>query len=401
VAQKREKKSADTGGASARKSKKPAEETAGSALESAGSAPEPAVSAEGAVCSPGPSVTGGLNYAASGVDIEAGEEAVRRIKGLAESTYIPGVLGALGGFSGLYELPAGMKQPVLVSATDGVGTKLLVAQEMGKLNTVGIDLVAMSVNDVLTVGASPILFLDYIATGRLDPLEIETVVEGVARGCREAGCALIGGETAEMPGLYAPKEFDLAGFCVGLAEKEDLIDGSKIAEGDIVIGLSSSGLHSNGFSLVRAILEANQCALSDKFPHFGETISYMLLQPTRIYVNAIWSVLEKGVAIHGMAHVTGGGIGGNLSRVMPEGLTAALHFENWKVPKVFRALQHLGEIEEPEMFRTFNMGIGYVVVVPFESAEWTARLLQRAGEDCMYLGSIVRGEKPVTLSGVF
>lgn len=352
-------------------------------------------------CAAGPGVTGGLTYAAAGVDIEAGEAAVRRIKSLAESTHIPGVLGSLGGFSGLYEMPPGMKQPVLVTATDGVGTKLLVAQEMGKLNTVGIDLVAMSANDVLTVGAGPILFLDYIATGSLDPLEIETVVEGVAAGCLEAGCALIGGETAEMPGLYEPKEFDLAGFCVGLVEKENLVDGSKIAEGDVVIGLASNGLHSNGFSLVRRILEVNQCGLADKFPHFGETIAYTLLQPTRIYVNGVWALLEKGVPIHGMAHITGGGIGGNLSRVIPEGLCAALHFDNWKIPKVFRAIQHLGEIEELEMFRTFNMGIGYVVVVPFASAEWSARLLQRAGYECMYLGGIVRGEKRVTLSGVF
>ncbi len=354
-----------------------------------------------AVCAPGPAVTGGLTYASAGVDIEAGEESVRRIRSLADSTRIPGVLGALGGFSGLYEMPPDMKQPVLVTATDGVGTKLLVAQEMGKLNTVGIDLVAMSVNDVLTVGASPILFLDYIATGRLDPDEITTVVEGIAYGCRQAGCALVGGETAEMPGLYGPKEFDLAGFCVGLAEKENLIDGSKMADGDIVIGIASSGLHSNGFSLVRKVLEANQCHLGDKFPHFGETIAYTLLQPTRIYVSAIWSLLEHGVPIRGMAHITGGGIGGNLSRVVPEGLTAALHFENWKVPKVFRAIQHLGEIEEAEMFRTFNMGVGYVVVVPFESAEWAARLIQRAGEECMYLGSIVKGEQRVSLRGVF
>jgi len=358
------------------------------------------VSAAGDLCASESSVTAGLTYAAAGVDIDAGDEAVRRIKGLAESTYIPGVLGSLGGFSGLYEMPPGMKQPVLVTATDGVGTKLLVAQEMGKLNTVGIDLVAMSVNDVLTVGASPILFLDYIATGKLDPIEIESVVEGVAHGCREAGCALIGGETAEMPGLYAPKEFDLAGFCVGLAEKENLVDGSKIAEGDIVIGLASSGLHSNGFSLVRRVLEANQCGLADKFPHFGETIAYMLLHPTRIYVNAVWSLLEKGVPIRGMAHITGGGIGGNLSRVVPEGLCAALHFDNWKIPKVFRAIQHLGGIDEVEMFRTFNMGIGYVIVVPFANAEWAARLLQRAGEECMYLGSIVRGDKRVSLTGV-
>lgn len=342
-----------------------------------------------------------LTYAQAGVDVEAGEEAVRLMRAHVESTRIPGVLGALGGFAALYEMPSDMKQPVLVTATDGVGTKLLIAQEVGKLNTVGIDLVAMSVNDVLTVGASPVLFLDYIATGRLVPAEVAEIVAGVARGCREAGCALVGGETAEMPGLYAPKEFDLAGFCVGLVEKEHLIDGSGMAEGDIVIGLASNGLHSNGYSLVRRVLEANQCCLTDKFPHFGETIAYTLLQPTRIYVNAVWSVLEKGVPVRGMAHITGGGIGGNLARVIPAGLSARLHFDNWKVPKVFQAIQHLGDIDDAEMFRTFNMGVGFVLVVPFESAEYTARLLQRAGEEPMYLGSIVRGERPVTLRGVF
>ena len=210
----------------------------------------------------------------------------------------------------------------------------------------------------------------------------------------------MGGETAEMPGMYAPKHFDLAGFCVGLAEKEHLIDGSAVTEGDIVIGLASSGLHSNGYSLVRRVLEQNQCGLTDKFPHFGETISYTLLLPTRIYASAVWSVIEKGVPIHGMAHITGGGILGNLARAIPDGLSARLHFENWKIPKVFRAIQHLGEIDETEMFRTFNMGVGYVMVVPFESAEYAAKLVQRAGEECMFLGSIVRGKQPVTLEGI-
>jgi phosphoribosylformylglycinamidine cyclo-ligase len=342
----------------------------------------------------------GLTYADAGVDVAAGDEAVRLIKEEVESTRIPGVLGGLGGFAALYEMPPDMKQPVLVTATDGVGTKLLIAQEVGKLNTVGVDLVAMCVNDVLTVGASPVLFLDYIATGKLDPAETVEVVKGIAKGCREAGCALVGGETAEMPGMYAPKHFDLAGFCVGLAEKEHLIDGSAVKEGDIVIGLASSGLHSNGYSLVRRVLEQNQCGMADKFPHFGETVGYTLLLPTRIYVSAVWSVIEKGVPIHGMAHITGGGILGNLARVIPDGLSARLHFENWKIPKVFQAIQHLGEIDETEMFRTFNMGVGYVMVVPFESAEYAAKLVQRAGEECMYLGSIVRGKQPVTLEGI-
>lgn len=339
-------------------------------------------------------------YADAGVDVAAGDEAVRLIKDEVESTRIPGVLSGLGGFAALYEMPPDMKQPVLVTATDGVGTKLLIAQEVGKLNTVGVDLVAMCVNDVLTVGASPVLFLDYIATGKLDPTETVEIVKGIAKGCREAGCALVGGETAEMPGMYAPKHFDLAGFCVGLAEKEHLIDGSAVVEGDIVIGLASSGLHSNGYSLVRRVLEQNQCDMADKFPHFGETIGYTLLLPTRIYASAVWSVIEKGVPVHGMAHITGGGITGNLARVIPDGLSARLHFENWKIPKVFRAIQLLGEIDEIEMFRTFNMGVGYVMVVPFESAEYVAKLVQRAGDECTYLGSIVRGKQPVTLEGI-
>ena len=366
----------------------------GAGAEPCGAAAEPAAAAAAAEQS------AGLTYAAAGVDVAAGDEAVRLIRDEVESTRIPGVLGGLGGFAALYEMPPDMKRPVLVTATDGVGTKLLIAQEVGKLNTVGVDLVAMCVNDVLTVGASPVLFLDYIASSKVDPAETVEIVKGIAKGCREAGCALVGGETAEMPGMYAPKHFDLAGFCVGLAEKENLIDGSAITEGDIVIGLASSGLHSNGYSLVRRVLEQNQCGMADKFPHFGETISYTLLLPTRIYVSAVWSVIEKGVPIHGMAHITGGGILGNLARVIPDGLSARLHFENWKIPKVFRAIQHLGEIDESEMFRTFNMGVGYVMVVPFESAEYAAKLVQRAGEECMFLGSIVRGKQPVTLEGI-
>ena len=341
-----------------------------------------------------------MTYAAAGVDIEAGEEAVRLIKDDVESTYIPGVLGSLGGFAGCFEMPKGLEQPVLVSATDGVGTKLLLAQEVGKLDTVGIDLVAMSVNDVLTVGARPLLFLDYVAVGRLVPSEMAQIVAGVAEGCRQADCALLGGEMAEMPGLYTPGEFDLAGFCVAVAEKKKLIDGSTIREGDVVIGLASSGFHSNGYSLVRRVLDANGCGLEDKFPHFGESIAETLLKPTRIYVKSVLGLLDEGVTVRGMAHITGGGITGNLSRVIPDGLSARLHFSQWKIPPVFRAIQHLGDIPEREMFRTFNMGIGFVLVVPEKAMEKAMASLAGRGETPVYLGEIATGSERVTLGGL-
>ena len=341
-----------------------------------------------------------MTYAAAGVDIEAGEEAVRLIKEDVESTYLPGVLGSLGGFAGYVEMPKGLDDPVLVSATDGVGTKLLLAQEVGKLDTVGIDLVAMSVNDVLTVGARPLLFLDYVAVGRLVPSEMVQIVAGVAEGCRQAGCALVGGEMAEMPGLYTPGEFDLAGFCVGVAEKKKLIDGAHIREGDIVVGLASSGFHSNGYSLVRRVLDANDCRLEDRFPHFGESIAETLLKPTRIYVKSVLHLLEEAVPVRGMAHITGGGMTGNLSRVIPDGLSARLHFAHWKIPRMFRAIQHLGDIPEREMFRTFNMGIGFVLVVPEKSAEKAVDVLKASGEEPELLGEITQGKERVTLGGL-
>ena len=262
-----------------------------------------------------------LSYRSAGVDIAAGDEAVRLIKKDVESTYIPGVLGSLGGFAGLFEVPKDLEDPVLVTGTDGVGTKILLAQECGVLDTVGIDLVAMSVNDVLTVGARPLFFLDYVAVGRLVPSEMAQMVAGVAEGCRQAGCALIGGEMAEMPGLYSAGEFDMAGFCVAVAERKKLIDGSGIEEGDVVLGLASSGVHSNGFSLVRKVLETNGLGLTDTFPHFYEPIGETLLKPTRIYVRSILGLLEQGVPVRGMAHITGGGIAGNLCRVIPDGLS--------------------------------------------------------------------------------
>jgi phosphoribosylformylglycinamidine cyclo-ligase len=347
----------------------------------------------------------GLTYASAGVDIDAGEEAVRLIKPLVESTHIPGVLGSLGGFAALYQMPPGLEEPVLVTATDGVGTKLLVAQQLGRLTTVGIDLVAMSVNDVLTVGARPVLFLDYIATGRLVPAEIADIVAGVAEGCRRSACALVGGEMAEMPGLYHGRDFDVAGFCVAVAEKRKLIDGSGTQAGDVVLGLSSSGLHSNGFSLARRILDQNQCSLEDKFPRLGESIGQTLLEPTRIYVRSVLGLLDMGIPVRGMAHITGGGIGGNLSRVIPEGLCARLDFREWRVPRLFRALQELGGVEETEMFRTFNMGVGLVLVLPAEAADYALKLLVRAGEEPLVLGEVTTAgpgdARRVSLTGVF
>ena len=341
-----------------------------------------------------------LSYRSAGVDIEAGEAAVRLIKKDVESTYIPGVIGSLGGFAGLYEIPKSLSHPVLVTATDGVGTKLLLAQETGKLDTVGIDLVAMSVNDVLTVGARPVPFLDYVAVGRLVPAEMVQIVAGVAEGCRQANCALVGGEMAEMPGLYSPGEFDVAGFCVGIGERGKMIDGSQVADGDVVLGLASSGFHSNGYSLVRRVLEVNECHLDDKFPHFDDTIAETLLQPTRIYVRSVLDLLDAGVPVGAMAHITGGGMIGNLSRVIPDGLSARLRFTEWKIPPMFRAIQNLGDIADEEMFNTFNMGIGFVLVVPERAAEVAVVRLRNAGETVIHLGEVTSGSVKVTLGGL-
>jgi phosphoribosylformylglycinamidine cyclo-ligase len=374
-----------------------------------------------------------LTYRQAGVDIEAGEEAVRLIKADAESTYIPGVLGSIGGFAGMFQLPSGLREPVLVTSTDGVGTKLLLAQETGRLDTVGIDLVAMSVNDVLTVGARPILFLDYVAVGRLQPREMAQIVAGVAEGCRQAGCALIGGEMAEMPGLYSPGEFDLAGFCVGMAERSRIIDGSQVQEGDVVLGLASSGFHSNGYSLVRKVLEVGEIGLAAPLADFlgglppaapragvsvrGDatagagaagndaapgtpTIADALLRPTRIYVRNVLRLLDDGVPVKAMAHITGGGMIGNLSRVMPKGLSARLHSADWTVPPLFRTIQRLGAIADEEMFATFNMGVGYVLVVDRASVSQARELLRQEGEEVLELGEIGRGAARVTLEGL-
>ncbi len=302
------------------------------------------------------------------------------------------VIGGLGGFAGLVELPQ-MQQPVLVSATDGVGTKVLIAESMNRFDSVGIDLVAMSVNDILTVGARPLFFLDYLATGKLEPGKAASLVEGVAAGCRLAGCALLGGETAEMPDLYQGGEFDLAGFAVGVVERAALIDGSGVSEGDVLIGLPASGIHSNGFSLVRKILELNGISYSDNLEGAGPgPVGEKLLVPTEIYAPQVAALLES-CDVKAMAHITGGGLPGNLPRVIPDGLSASIDRSSWLVPRLFESLGKLGKVEEREMFSTFNMGIGYVVIVP-AADEQKAR---RAAVGSVKIGKIVAGGQKIEM----
>jgi phosphoribosylformylglycinamidine cyclo-ligase len=338
-----------------------------------------------------------LTYRDAGVDIDAGDDAVRRIMPLARATNRAEVIGGVGGFASLVGLPPKYREPILVSSTDGVGTKLKVACLAGRHDTVGIDLVAMGVNDILVPGAEPLYFLDYIAVGRLDPGQIEAIVGGVAEGCRQAGCALVGGEMAEHPDAHLPGEYDLAGFAVGVAERERLIDGSRIRPGDAVLGLASSGLHSNGFSLVRRIVfDVMKLRVSDPLPGTGRLVADELLAPTRIYVRSIQTLLET-VEVRGMAHVTGGGITGNIPRVLPHGCRARIFRSSWSPPAVFETLRAAGQVEDAEMFRTFNMGIGYVVIVPAAAAETAARILRGAGEQVARIGEIVAGERGVEL----
>jgi phosphoribosylformylglycinamidine cyclo-ligase len=336
-----------------------------------------------------------LTYRAAGVDIEAGDEAVRRIAPLARGTFRPEVLGGIGAFAGFVKVPAGYTEPVLVSSTDGVGTKLKVAFLADRHDTVGIDLVAMSVNDLLVHGAEPLYFLDYIGIPRLDPARVEAIVRGVAEGCRQAQCALIGGETAELPDLYAPGEYDLAGFAVGVVEQSRIIDGAAVRPGDVLLGLASSGLHSNGYSLARRIVfDVMKLDLDAPFPGTARTVQDVLLEPTRIYVRA---VLPLRPDVHAMAHITGGGISGNLPRVLPVGCRAIVRRRAWDVLPVFQALQAHGGVEDAEMFRTFNMGIGYVLVTPADRADRVAAALTGAGERVHALGEIVAGERGVEL----
>jgi len=311
-----------------------------------------------------------MDYRKAGVDIEAGEAAVERIKSLARSTFRPEVMKDLGGFGGLFALDLKeVKDPVLVSGCDGVGTKLKVAFAVERHDTVGIDCVAMCVNDILVQGAEPLFFLDYLAVGKLVPEQVEEIVTGVAEGCRQAGCALLGGETAEMPGFYQPGEYDLAGFAVGIVRRSGIIDGSAISDGDVVIGLASNGLHSNGYSLARKVLlEEASLLLTDFQPGLGATLAEEMLKPTCIYVKPVLKALER-FSVRGMAHITGGGLPGNLLRIMPPGLQLEIYPDTWLEPPVFDLISELGAVRRKEMFKTFNMGIGYCLVVPDDESD--------------------------------
>lgn len=336
-----------------------------------------------------------LTYRSAGVDIGAGDEAVRRIRHLAASTKRPEVLGGIGAFASFVSLPAGYREPVLVSSTDGVGTKLKVAFLADRHDTVGIDLVAMGVNDVLVHGAEPLYFLDYLAVHRVDPARVEAIVSGVAEGCRRAGCALVGGETAEMNEIYAPGEYDLAGFAVGVVEKSDIVTGSEVRPGDRVLGLASSGLHSNGYTLARQVIfERLGLTPGDRVPALGRSVADELLEPTRIYVKPVLALL-KTVPVLAMAHVTGGGVSLNLPRVLPEGCQAVIDPRAWPVPPIFRIIQEAGRVEDAEMRRTFNMGLGYLLVVRPGDAARAAQTLSAAGERVFDVGEIRAGARSV------
>jgi phosphoribosylformylglycinamidine cyclo-ligase len=328
-----------------------------------------------------------LTYRDAGVDIEAGDALVERIKPYARKTMRPEVLAGIGGFGALFEVPKHFRNPVIVSGTDGVGTKLKLAFRLKKHDTIGIDLVAMSVNDILVSGAEPAFFLDYFACSQLDVGVAADVVKGIAAGCEQAGCALIGGETAEMPGMYDPNEYDLAGFAVGLVEKDRIIDGSSIAAGDAVIGLASSGTHSNGYTLVRKVIAVSSADLFEEFED-GRTLGEALLEPTRIYVKPVLATLAK-VEVKGVAHITGGGLTENIPRVLPAGLCARLEQSRWAQPGVFKWLRKQGNIEDGEMYRTFNCGIGMVLVVPKAESKAAIDALGGHGVEAFEVGAIV------------
>jgi len=351
------------------------------------------------VAEPSAAASGGETYAGAGVSIDAGEEAVDRIKGKVRSTFRPEVIGDIGGFGGLFALDlARFRQPVLVSSTDGVGTKALVAQAVGKFETIGVDLVAMCVDDLVCQGAEPLFFLDYIAVGRLDPDHIEQLVEGVAEGCRQAGCALIGGEMAEHPGAMEAGEFDLVGFSVGIAERDELVTGTTIAPGDVLIGLPSPNLRSNGYSLARRVL-LDRAGLSLDGPAYEgahHSLGDELLAPSVIYSPAV-TALRKAVDLRGIAHITGGGIPGNLNRVLPKGTAAEVRRGSWEVPRIFSEIQRLGGVAPEEMDRVFNMGLGMIAVVPEGDVFKALDTLRGKGIRAVEVGHIVPGPGTVTL----
>ncbi|MDH5360367.1 MAG: phosphoribosylformylglycinamidine cyclo-ligase [Gammaproteobacteria bacterium] len=330
--------------------------------------------------------TTSLSYRDAGVDIDAGNALVEKIKPHAKRTLRPEVLGGLGGFGALFEIPLDRyKKPVLVAGTDGVGTKLKLAMDMGKHDTIGIDLVAMCVNDLIVQGAEPLFFLDYYATGHLNVDAAADVVKGIADGCLLSGCSLTGGETAEMPGMYEGDDYDLAGFCVGIVDKDQVIDGSKVGAGDVIIGLASSGPHSNGYSLIRKVLEVSGASLNDDFN--GQPLGEVLLAPTRIYIKPLLA-LFKQVDVHALAHITGGGLTENLPRVLPDNCRAVIDTQGWQRPEIFNWLQQHGNIEDSELYRTFNCGVGMTIVVPADQAEAAVAQLNQAGETATIIGRI-------------
>ncbi|WP_421865524.1 phosphoribosylformylglycinamidine cyclo-ligase [Motiliproteus sp.] len=341
-----------------------------------------------------------ISYKDAGVDIDAGNALVERIKGVAKRTRRPEVMAGLGGFGALCELPAGYKQPVLVSGTDGVGTKLRLAMDLNKHDKIGIDLVAMCVNDLVVAGAEPLFFLDYYATGKLNVDIAADVVTGIGEGCELSGCALVGGETAEMPGMYEGEDYDLAGFCVGVVEKDEIIDGSKVSVGDTLIGLTASGPHSNGYSLIRKIIEVRGADINAPF---GDgTLGDALLAPTRIYVKPLLKLIRES-QVNALSHITGGGLLENIPRVLPESAKAVIDVNSWQRPEIFNWLQQQGNVEAREMYRTLNCGIGMVIAVPADKTDEALALLKGEGEDAIIIGSIqaaTDGEEQVELQGL-
>lgn len=341
-----------------------------------------------------------ISYKDAGVDIDAGNALVERIKGTAKRTRRPEVLGGLGGFGALCELPSRYREPVLVSGTDGVGTKLRLAMDLNKHDTIGIDLVAMCVNDLVVCGAEPLFFLDYYATGKLNVDIAADVVNGIGEGCLQAGAALVGGETAEMPGMYEGEDYDLAGFCVGVAEKSEVIDGSKVKQGQALIGLASSGPHSNGYSLIRKIIEVTNADLNEEVD--GQPLADALMAPTRIYVKPVLKLIET-LPVHAISHITGGGLQENLPRVLPENAKAVVDLNSWQRPEVFNWLQRGGNVDEYEMYRTLNCGVGMIIVVDQEQAQAAIDLLNAEGEKAWQIGHIAEAssdEEQVELQGL-
>lgn len=340
-----------------------------------------------------------MDYKKAGVDIEAGYQSVELMKQYVKETMRPEVLGGIGGFSGAFSLEKikDMEKPVLLSGTDGVGTKIKLAFLLDKHDTVGIDCVAMCVNDVICAGAEPLFFLDYIACGKNIPEKIATIVKGVAEGCKQAGAALVGGETAEHPGLMPEEEYDLAGFAVGVADEKDLIDGHELAAGDVLIGIASSGVHSNGFSLVRSVFDMTKESLNTYYEELGATLGETLLTPTKIYVKALKSVRDAGVVIKACSHITGGGFYENIPRMLKDGVRAVVRKDSYEVPAIFKLLQEKGNIDEKVMYNTYNMGIGMIAAVAADDVERTMEALKAAGETPYVIGGIEAGEKGVTL----